>query len=77
MIETVFFDSVRNKNQENCKIRNRKWCAVPYSGVVPPWYSILFDSSGTNRMQPEVKPCKAEIGKGKNESSVRPKIRQK
>ena len=22
-------------------------------------------------MQPEVKPCKAEIGKGKNESSVR------
>ena len=35
------------------------------------FYSILFDSSSTKRMQPEVKPCKAEIGKGKNESSVR------
>ena len=35
------------------------------------FYSILFDSSSTNRMQLEVKPCKAEIGKGKNESSVR------
>ena len=35
------------------------------------FYSILFDSSSKNRMQPEVKPRKAEIGKGKNESSVR------
>ena len=35
------------------------------------FYSILFDSSNTNRMQPEEKPYKAEIGKGKNESSVR------
>ena len=35
------------------------------------FYSILFDSSSTNRMQPEVKPYEAEIGKGKNESSVR------
>ena len=35
------------------------------------FYSILFDSSSTNRKQPEVKPGKAEIGKGKNESSVR------
>ena len=35
------------------------------------FYSILYDSSNTNRMQPEVKPYKAEIGKGKNESSVR------
>ena len=34
------------------------------------FYSILFDSSNTNRMQPEVKPYKAEIGKGKNESSA-------
>ena len=34
------------------------------------FYSILFGSSNTNRMQPEVKPYKAEIGKGKNESSV-------
>ena len=34
------------------------------------FYSILFDSSSTNGMQPEVKPCKAEIGKGKNESRV-------
>ena len=34
------------------------------------FYSILFDSSSTNRMQPEVKPYKAEIGKGKNESSM-------
>ena len=35
------------------------------------FYSILFDSSSTNQMQSEVKPCTAEIGKGKNESSVR------
>ena len=35
------------------------------------FYSILFDSSSTNRMQPEVKPYKAEIVKGKNESSMR------
>ena len=35
------------------------------------FYSFLFDSSSTNRMQLEVKPCKAEIGNGKNESSVR------
>ena len=36
------------------------------------FYSILFYSStcSTNQMQPEVKPCKAEIRKGKNESSV-------
>ena len=34
------------------------------------FYSILFGSSNTNRMQPEVKPYKAEIGEGKNESSV-------
>ena len=71
MIETVFLDAVRNKNQENCKICNRKRSTVPYSVVVPPWYSILFDSSSMNQMQPEVKPCKAEIGKGKNESSLR------
>ena len=70
MIETVFLDAVRNKNQENCKIGNRKQSAVAYSTVVPPSYSILFDSSSTNRMQPEVNPCKAEIGKGKNESRV-------
>ena len=62
MIETVFLDVVHNKNQENCKIGNRKRSAVPYSAVVPPWYSILFDSSSTNQMQLEVKPCKAEIG---------------
>ena len=36
MIETVFFDAVRNKNQENCKIGKRKRSAVPYSAVVPP-----------------------------------------
>ena len=35
------------------------------------FYSILFDSSSMNRMQAEVKPCKAEIRKGKNESSIR------
>ena len=35
------------------------------------FYSILFDPSSMNRMQPEVKHHKAEIGKGKNESSVR------
>ena len=41
MLETVFFGAVRNKNQENCRISNRKRSAVPYSAVVPPWYSIL------------------------------------
>ena len=61
-IETVFFYAVRSKNQENCKIGNRKRGAVSYSAVVPPWYFILFDSSSVNRMQPEVKPCKGEIG---------------
>ena len=71
MIETVFLDVMRNKNQENCKIDNRKRSDVPYSVVVPPWYSVLFDSSSTNQMQPEVKPCKAEVGKGKKESSMR------
>ena len=69
MIETVFLDALSNK--ENCKIDDRKRSAVPYSVVVPPWDSILYDSSSTNRMQPEVKPCKAELGKGKNESRVR------
>ena len=44
MIETDFLDAVRNKNQENCKIGNRKRSAMPYSAVVPPWYSILFYS---------------------------------
>ena len=44
MIETVLLDAVRNKNQENCKICNRKQSAVQYSAVVPPWYSILFYS---------------------------------
>ena len=48
MIETVFLDAVRNKNQGNCKIGDRKRSAVPYSVVVPPWYSILFDSSSTD-----------------------------
>ena len=42
MIETDFLDAVRNKNQENCKISNRKRSAMPYPAVVPPWYSILF-----------------------------------
>ena len=35
------------------------------------FYSSLFDSYSKNRMQLEVKPCKAEIWKGKNKSSVR------
>ena len=42
MIETVLLDSVSNKNKQTCKIGNRKWSAVLYSAVVPPWYSILF-----------------------------------
>ena len=42
MIETVFLDAVRNKNQENCKVGNRKRSAVGYSVVVPPWYSVLL-----------------------------------
>ena len=72
MIETVFLGAVRNKNQENCKIGNRNKCGAIFSGFAAMvFYSILFDSSSTNQMQPEVKPCKAEIGKGKNESSVR------
>ena len=41
-IETFFLDAVLNKNQENCKIGNRKRSAVPCSAVVPPWYSVLF-----------------------------------
>ena len=67
-----FFDAVHNKNLENCEIGNRNQSAVPYSVVVPPWCSILFYSSTCcmNRMQPEVKPCKVEIQKGKNKSSV-------
>ena len=47
-------------------------CGAVFSGSAAMVFcSILFDSSSTNRMQPEVKPCKVEIGKGKNESSVR------
>ena len=47
-------------------------CGAVFSGsAAMVFYSILFDSTSTNQMQPEVKPCKAEIGKGKNESSVR------
>ena len=62
-----FLDAVYNKNQENLKISNRKQSAVLYSVVVPPWYSILFKHThNSNRTQPEVKPCKAEIWKGKN-----------
>ena len=45
MIETVLLDAVRNKNQENCKIGNRKQSAVQYAMA---FYSILFDSSSTN-----------------------------
>ena len=65
MIETIFFmDAMAIKIKRIAKlvieneVRRRIFC------------SILFDSSSTNRMQPEVKPYKAEIGKGKNESSV-------
>ena len=45
---------------------------MPYSVSAPMvFYSVLFYSNTcTNRMQPEVKPCKAEIQKGKNESSA-------
>ena len=68
LIGTVFFDAVGNKNQENCKIGNRNevLCRIQRECS----RGILYDSSSTNRMQPEVKPCKAEIGKGKNESSM-------
>ena len=38
----LVLDAVRNKNQENCKIGNRKQSAVLYSAVVRPWSSILF-----------------------------------
>ena len=42
-------------------------CGALFSGSAAiVFYSILFDSSSTNRMQPEVKHCKAEIRKGKN-----------
>ena len=70
MIETVFLDAVGNKNHETCEIGNRKRSELPYVGVVPAWYSILLCSSNRNQMLPEVKPCKVEIWKGKNESSV-------
>ena len=47
-------------------------CGAVFSGsAAMVFYSILFDSSSTNRMQPEVKHRKPEIGKGKNESSMR------
>ena len=47
-------------------------CDAVFSGsAAMVFYSILFDSSSTYQMQPEVKPCKVEIGKGKNESSMR------
>ena len=42
MIETVFLDAVGNKNQENCKIGDRKGSVVPYSAVMSPWCCILF-----------------------------------
>ena len=62
---------MRNKNQENCKIGNGKQCGAVVSGsAAMVFYFILFDSS-MNRMQLEVKPCKAEIEKGKNESGMR------
>ena len=66
MIETIFFmDAMAIKIKRIAKlvIENEVRCRI--------FCSILFDSSSTNRMQPEVKPYKAEIGKGKNESSVR------
>ena len=47
-------------------------CGAIFSGsAAMVFYSILFDSSSMNQMQPEVKPCKAVMGKGKKESSVR------
>ena len=71
MKETVFW--MQCKNQEICEIGNRKQSAIPYSAVVLPRYSILFYSStcSMNQMQVEVKPCKAEIRKGKKKSCVR------
>ena len=41
-------------------------CGAIFSGsAAMVIYSILFDSSSTNRIQPEVKPCKVEIRKAK------------
>ena len=82
MIETVipldFSDAVPKKNQENDKIGNRKQSAVPihiqlvvvlaFISIATVFCSIL---SLMNRTQPKVKPCKAEIWKGKNQSSMR------
>ena len=46
-------------------------CGALFSGSAAiVFFSILFDSSSTNQMQQEVKHSKAEIGKGKNESSM-------
>ena len=72
MIETDFLDAVRNKNQENCKIGNRKRSAMPYSAVVLPWYSILFYLVQVIRIECKNGSETLQSGnrEGKNESSV-------
>ena len=68
MVETIFWMQCKTKIKRKLKsvIENKVRCRMP-------WYSILFYSStcSMNQMQPEVKPCKAEIWKGTNESSMR------
>ena len=67
----LVLDAVCNKNQENCKISIENEVGSIFSdSAAIVFYFILFDSSSTNRMQLKVKPCKAEIRKGKNESSM-------
>ena len=68
---------MQKKNQENKEISNRQQSAEPNSdsvgssaGIYHYRQGILFYSSSTNQRQPEVKPCKAKIWKGKNKSSV-------
>ena len=73
MIETGFWMQCTTKIKRIVKslIENKVWCCI--QRVMPLWYSILFHSStcSTYRLQPEVKPCKVEIRKCKNESSLR------
>ena len=43
---------------------------MPYSAEVPPWFLFYPSTCSMDRLQQEVKLCKAEIWKGKNESSM-------
>ena len=70
MIETVFLMLCTTKIKRIAKLVIEKQSGGCIQRKCR--HGILFYSStcSTNRMQLEVKPCKAEIWKGKNESSM-------